>query len=73
MHGNDRLSTKQVAEHAGISRTTLLRWLRNEKVPEPDRDRNGWRAWTQKEADAVATYATQITPHPRKAQGRLGL
>ncbi|HZL25043.1 MAG TPA: DNA methyltransferase [Acidobacteriaceae bacterium] len=44
------LSTSQVAKAAGVHRDTLLRWLRAGLIPEPERDRNGWRYF-----DAVAT------------------
>ena len=66
-------STKEVAEMAGIGKTTLLRWLREDRVPEPDRDWRGWRAWTEQEARAVVTFATRIVPHPKRAQGNLDL
>lgn len=68
-----RYSTKDVAERAGIGKTTLLRWLREGKVQEPDRDVRGWRAWTKEEADEVAGFANRIVPHPRKKQENLEL
>jgi predicted site-specific integrase-resolvase len=61
-----RLSTQAVAHHAGVSRNTLLRWLKEGKVREPDRDVRGWRAWTLDEAEAVRAYATRIVPAPHK-------
>jgi site-specific DNA-methyltransferase (cytosine-N4-specific) len=59
-----RLSTAEVAEKAGIHRDTLLRWLRSGEIPEPSRDRHGWRVFSTEEATAVVTYATstQATP-----------
>jgi len=47
-------STAQVAEKAGVHRDTLLRWLRDGKVPEPKRDVRGWRVFTEMEAVAIA-------------------
>lgn len=52
-------STQQVAKMANVHRDTLLRWLREGRIPEPQRDRNGWRVFTQEEAQAVATFANQ--------------
>lgn len=69
----ERYSTKQVAEMAGIGKTTLLRWLREGRVQEPDRDWRHWRAWTEQEAQAVVAFANRIIPHPKRAQGNLGL
>lgn len=47
-------STAQVAAKAGVHRDTLLRWLREGKVPEPQRDANNWRVFTETEATAIA-------------------
>ena len=71
MSPNEILRTKQVAELAGISKETLLRWLKDGKVGEPARDRNGWRAFSEKDAQAVVKYATKIIPSPDKLQGKL--
>ncbi len=54
------LSTADVAERVGIHRDTLLRWLRQGIVPEPARDRNGWRSFSESDANAVLAYANQI-------------
>jgi site-specific DNA-methyltransferase (cytosine-N4-specific) len=51
------LTTHQVAKMARIHRDTLLRWLREGRVQEPNRDRNGWRAFTPEEAQAVVRFA----------------
>ena len=51
-------STAQVAAKAGVHRDTLLRWLREGRVPEPARDGRGWRAFTQAEADAITAHAS---------------
>jgi len=58
------LSTSEVATLAGIHRDTLLRWLRKRLVPEPGRDRHGWRIFTPKEADYCATFAKSSSPKP---------
>ena len=52
------LSTAQVAANAGIHRDTLLRWLRQGRVPEPARDGRGWRAFSSVEAEAIVEQAT---------------
>ena len=50
-------TTAQVAGMAGVHRDTLLRWLREHSVPEPRRDRHGWRLFTAQEAAAIAAFA----------------
>lgn len=50
-------TTHEVAQMARVHRDTLLRWLREGRVREPQRDRNGWRAFTASEAQSVVNYA----------------
>ena len=52
-----RLTTKTVAKKAGVHRDTLLRWLREQSIPEPQRDHRGWRIFTFLEAEAVLRFA----------------
>ena len=53
----ETFSTAEVAAMAGVHRDTLLRWLRERTVPEPRRDRRGWRVFSPKDASAVVAYA----------------
>lgn len=71
MATNEIYRTKQVADRAGISKETLLRWLKEGKVREPDRDRNGWRAFSKKDVQAIVGYATKVIPSPAGLQGDL--
>jgi len=61
------LSTVEVAHLAGVHKDTLLRWLRAGLVPEPSRDRRGWRVFSKKEAKAVTRFAKQETRPPLRA------
>ena len=54
--GGDLL-TGQVAHRVGVHRDTLLRWLREGRVLEPQRDRNGWRRFTPQELARIARFA----------------
>lgn len=47
---------------AGVHKDTLLRWLREGRVAEPARDRNGWRIFTADEAEVIVNYAKGATP-----------
>ena len=64
-----RLTTSEVARGAGVHRDTLLRWLRDGLIPEPTRDRRGWRVFSRTEAAAVTAFAN--TAQPR--QGAAGV
>lgn len=54
------LTIQQVAEMAGVHRDTILRWLREKRIAEPARDRNGWRVFLREEALAVADFAHRL-------------
>ena len=54
---------------AGVHRDTLLRWLRAGGIPEPSRDRHGWRVFSKEEAASVMSYATSTqTAAPHAAE-----
>ena len=71
MSTNEIYRTKQVADQAGISKETLLRWLKEGKVDEPNRDRNRWRAFSEKDVMAIVEYANRVVPSPASLQGNL--
>ena len=50
-------TTGVLAKRAGVHRDTLLRWLRMNLIPEPKRDRRGWRKFTLEEANAILLFA----------------
>jgi len=52
----------EAARIAGVSKNTLLRWLRQGKVPEVARDRNGWRVFSAEDVERICAYARRITP-----------
>ncbi len=41
--GNIHYRTSEVYKKVGISRSTLMRWLKSGTIKEPYRDRRGWR------------------------------
>lgn len=52
-------STRDVAEMVGVSKDTLLRWLRQKKIPEPVRDKNGFRVFSRTDLEAVWRYISE--------------
>lgn len=63
-----RFYTKQVAAKIGVTPMTIYRWLKAGKIPEPPRDRNGWRIWGKKELKIVEEYATRSLPPVQYSQ-----
>jgi excisionase family DNA binding protein len=68
VNGKTYMNSSEVAQLAGIHRLTLLRWIRDGKMPDVSRDRNGWRIFSQAEADAIASYATSVNDRSSPAQ-----
>lgn len=52
----------EAARVVGISKNTLLRWLRKGKVPEVARDRNGWRIFSPQDIETITAFARKTTP-----------
>lgn len=46
-------STEEAAEKLGISKSTILRWLKQGRIDEVRRDRNGWRVFTSADLKAI--------------------
>ncbi len=47
---------------AGISRSTLLRWIDNGIIKDAARkDRNSWRLFTEEEIEAIKEYAQKTS------------
>jgi hypothetical protein len=61
--------TAEAARRAGISKATLLRWLKDGKIPEVARDVRGWRVFNEEEVIRIREYANTITP-PGPNEGR---
>ncbi|MDF1660618.1 MAG: cyclic nucleotide-binding domain-containing protein [Planctomycetota bacterium] len=49
----DSYNTQKAAEHLGVSRNTLLRWFREGRVSEPERDFRGWRRFTLDDLERI--------------------
>ena len=61
---NDRTyyRTSEVCRIARISRSTLLRWLKEETLNIPDyRDRRSWRLFTEDDVQALVSEANRIS------------
>jgi len=62
MGPSNRIYAEQAAKMAGISKATLLRWLREGKIPEVARDVRGWRVFSEEEVSEIRDFANKIIP-----------
>jgi hypothetical protein len=61
--GREYFRTHDVCQMAGISKSTLLRWLRSGVVKSNSiRDRRGWRLYSKEDVDRIALVANQVSP-----------
>lgn len=52
----------ETAQQAGISKATLLRWIRDGRIRDAARrDRNDWRLFTEQEVNAIRRAAQSTT------------
>jgi len=59
------LTTLEVARELNVSKQTLLNWLYAKKVPEPPRNRNGYRLWSQARVGLVRQLIREGRLHRR--------
>lgn len=65
MQKKNGYSTLDISREAGIALVTVYDWLKRKKFPEPARDRNNKRVFTEEEFQAIIKYALQRRP-PKK-------
>lgn len=46
----------------GVAPITLKRWLLSGRIDEVQRDRNGWRVFTDEDVDRIRAYAETLYP-----------
>ena len=59
------LTTLEVARELNVSKQTLLNWLYARKVPEPPRNRNGYRLWSPARVSLVRQLIREGRLHQR--------
>jgi predicted site-specific integrase-resolvase len=61
LKGTKYFRTAEVCDIAGISRTTLFRWLKSDLLGAAvARDRRGWRLFTETEVELLKTEANRV-------------
>ncbi len=59
------VTTLEVARQLNVSKQTLLNWLYAKKVPEPPRNRNGYRLWSPARVSLVRQLIREGRLHRR--------
>jgi DNA-binding transcriptional MerR regulator len=59
------VTTLEVAHELGVSKQTLLNWLYSGKVPEPPRNRKGYRLWSASRISFVKKLIGEGRLHKR--------
>ena len=61
INGDTYYRTSEAAKMAGISRSTLLRWLDDGVIKEASRrDRRGWRLFSQADINRINSEASKL-------------
>jgi hypothetical protein len=59
------ITTLEVARELNVSKQTLLNWLYAKKVPEPPRNRNGYRLWSPARVSLIRQLVREGRLHRR--------
>jgi excisionase family DNA binding protein len=60
INGQTYYRTSEACVKAGISRSTLFRWLKSGILEKSHRDRRGWRLFTKDDLNRIKAEATKI-------------
>lgn len=60
MKGQTYYRTSDACRIAGISRSTLLRWLKSGVINVSHRDRRGWRLFTEADLEMIKEEVNDI-------------
>ena len=62
IEGRTYYSTKEVCQMAGISKSTLFRWIKKGIIKDADfRDRNLWRLFSEENVEEICKEANRTT------------
>jgi len=69
-NGQRYYDTSEVCQKAGISRPTLLRWLKRGILQRLHRDRRGWRLFTEDDLKKIQAEANRVEAEDISLRGR---
>ena len=54
------LNSQEVADVLGITKRTLMNWLKTQKIPEPERNQaNHYRRWTAQDVERIRQFIAE--------------
>ena len=59
---------KEVSQLVGVSTRTLMRWFKEGKIQEVDRDRNNHRVFDAQDIERIKLFANRRITAPNKLQ-----
>lgn len=63
------MRTREIAQQLDVHPETIKRWIKQRKVPAPNRDRNGWYIFDEQDIKNITEYATKIHVPEHKQPG----
>jgi predicted site-specific integrase-resolvase len=63
------LRTRDIADKINVHPETIKRWIKQGKVPAPNRDRNGWYVFDDQDVKNITEYANKIHIPEHKQPG----
>ena len=60
INGQKYFRTAEVCRETGISKATLFRWLNNNIIEQSNRDRRGWRLFSEEELASLKEEASRV-------------
>lgn len=61
IQGKTYLRTQEAADEIGVSKPTLLRWIKDGKISDVRRDRRGWRIFSETDVKKIKRWAETLT------------
>ena len=63
----------EASREVGVHPDTLKRWMKEGKIPEVKRDRNGWFIFERRDVNRAKAFANKtIPPNGNGLMGRIG-
>lgn len=61
------IRVKDVERMVDRDKNTLLRWEKEGKIPQPQKDSRGWRFYTQEDISRIRQYISKSNPYYKQS------
>ena len=73
INGMEFFTSAEVAESVGVSRQTMWRWRKDEKIPAGSKYRDGKVLFTREEVARIKEFAHRVVPLDSGNRSQMGL